>query len=52
MALSFPVVPMKGVPGTLPPRGACDPRLFELCIVTCEALVSFAARVAGRPSPN
>lgn len=28
------------------------PRLFELCILTCEALVSFAVAAAGRPYQN
>jgi len=34
------------------PAGALDPRLVEVCILTCEALVSFAVSIAGRPALN
>jgi hypothetical protein len=46
------LIPLDFVPGTLEARGALDPRLFELGILTCEALVSFAVAVAGRPLMN
>jgi len=45
-----PLIPLDFVPGTLQARGVLDPRMFELCILTCEVLVSFAVAVAGRPS--
>ena len=43
------LIPLDFVPSALHER---DPRLFELCILTCEALVSFAVAIAGRPSLN
>jgi len=46
------LIPLDFVPGALQAHSALDPPLFELCILTCEALVSFAVAVAGRPMMN
>ena len=52
MLLDVLLIPLDFVPGALQARSALDPQSFELCILTCKALVSFAVSIAGRPSPN
>jgi hypothetical protein len=46
------LIPLAFIPASLQSRGVYNARDFELCILTCEALVSFAVSIAGRPSPN
>jgi hypothetical protein len=46
------LIPLDFVPGALQVRNAVndqDARAFELCILTCQALVTFSVSVAGRP---
>lgn len=46
------LIPLHYVPSALPAYMFIepDPRLFELCVLTCEALETFALAVGGRPS--
>jgi hypothetical protein len=43
------LIPLDFVPGVLQEP---DARAFALCVLTCEALVALAVRVAGRPGLN
>jgi hypothetical protein len=46
------LIPLAFVPSRLEAHDALDPRLVEVCILTCEALLSYAVGVAGRSSLN
>jgi len=46
------LIPLDYVPGVLPAHAFSEPnpRLLELTVLTCAALVAFALAIAGRPS--